>query len=655
MKSPDLLDRPRADRAAPRPAPVTPEPIPTPEREPDTVIDTSKMSREQREALELTEAARQVTSYRSFAGDLFMGRFALENVYPFPLQPALDLEAGRPFLRELTATLKNEVDPDQIDAEGEIPERVINRLAQIGAFGIKVPKEYGGLGLSQLNYCRAAELLGSTDANLTALLSAHQSIGVPQPLKMFGTEAQKQKYLPRVAHGEISAFALTESSVGSDPAKMTTRAEPASDGKHYILNGEKLWCTNGVKAGVIIVMARTPDKIDAKGKARSQITAFIVEMNTPGVEVVTRCRFMGLRALYNGVIRFTDVRVPAENIVGGEGRGLKVALTTLNTGRLTIPAACVGLMKRCLQYTRAWAASRTQWGAPIGKHAAIADKLAKIAANTFACEAMTFLTAALVDRDKADIRLEAAMCKMWGTEAAWRAVDETMQIRGGRGYETAQSLKNRGEEAVPVERMLRDARINLIFEGSSEIMRLFLAREALDPHLKVAGGALDSRLPLGKRAAAAAKAFSFYARWYPGLLLPRVGAPADFTPAFKPALGYVAKASRRLARTLFHAMAKHGPALEKKQLTLGRIVDIGTELFAITATALYADALLKKNDPAHTSDDLAQLVHCFVADARARIAGHFAALARNNDSANYRLAQSLLEGKHVYLQHGIVE
>jgi hypothetical protein len=203
--------------------------------------------------------------------------------------------------------------------------------------------------------------------------------------------------------------------------------------------------------------------------------------------------------------------------------------------------------------------------------------------------------------------------------------------------------------------MLRDARINLIFEGSSEIMRLFLAREALDPHLKVAGGALDSRRPLGQRAAAAAQAFSFYARWYPSLLLPRGGAPADFTPAFKPALRYVAQTSRRLARTLFHAMAQHGPALEKKQLTLGRIVDIGTELFAIAATSLYADALLKKNDPAHTSDDLAQLVQCFVADARARIAAHFAALARNNDSRNYRLAQSLLAGKHGYLRHGIVE
>jgi alkylation response protein AidB-like acyl-CoA dehydrogenase len=327
-----------------------------------------------------------------------------------------------------------------------------------------------------------------------------------------------------------------------------------------------------VKAGVIIVMARSPDKIDAKGKARSQISAFIVEMNTPGVEVVTRCRFMGLRALYNGVIRFTNVKVPAENIVGGEGRGLKVALSTLNTGRLTIPAACAGLMKRCLQYNREWAANRVQWGQAIGKHAAIADKIAKIAANTFACEAMTFLTAAMVDRDKADIRLEAAMCKMWGTEAAWRAIDETMQIRGGRGYETAQSLQNRGEAPVPVERMMRDARINLIFEGSSEIMRLFLAREALDPHLKVAGGALDSRLPAGKRLGAAMKAASFYARWYPGLLLPGGGAPSDFSPALKPALAYVSKTSRRLARTLFHAMAKHGPKVERQQLLLGRVV-----------------------------------------------------------------------------------
>lgn len=657
MKSPDLLDRTRTQNTASPVLNPSPNPAAPVDREAEsaTVIDTSKMNQAQREALELTEAARATTNYRSFVGDLFMGRFALDHVYPFPLQPPLDVEAGRPFLSELNKILKTEVDPDQIDADGEIPNAVIDRLAQLGAFGIKIPKEYGGLGLSQLNYCRAAMLLGSIDGNLTALLSAHQSIGVPQPVKLFGTDAQKKKYLPRVARGEISAFALTENSVGSDPARMTTRAEPTPDGEHFIINGEKLWCTNGVKAGVIVVMARTPDKLDAKSKPRSQISAFIVEMNTPGVEVVTRCHFMGLRALYNGVIRFTNVKVPRENILGGEGRGLKVALTTLNTGRLTIPAGCVGLMKRCLGYARDWAAERTQWGAPIGKHAAIADKIAKIAANAFATEAMTLLTAALVDRDKADIRLEAAMCKMFGSEAAWRAVDETMQIRGGRGYETAQSLRARGEQPVAIERLMRDARINLIFEGSSEIMRLFLAREALDPHLKVAGAALDSRLPLGKRAGAGLKALGFYAHWYPGLLLPRGGAPAGFTPAFRPALGYVAKTSRRLARTLFHAMAKHGPALEKKQLTLGRIVEIGTDLFAVAATALYADALMKKADPQHPREELEQLVQCFVADARHRIAANFAALRRNNDGRNYKLTQSILEGKHTYLRRGIVE
>jgi hypothetical protein len=309
-------------------------------------------------------------------------------------------------------------------------------------------------------------------------------------------------------------------------------------------------------------------------------------------------------------------------------------------------------MKRCLGYACDWAKDRVQWGTQIGKHAAIADKIARIAANTFATEAMVMLTAQLVDRDHADIRIEAAMCKMFGSEAAWRAVDETMQIRGGRGYETAASLKNRGEPAVPIERMMRDARINLIFEGSSEIMRLFLAREALDPHLKVAGAALDSRLPMGKRLGAAMKAGMFYSHWYPGLLMPGGGGPAKLTPAFKPALAYVSKTSRRLARTLFHAMVKHGPKLERKQLLLGRIVDIGTELFAIVATVLYADALIKRGD--RPREELEKLAQCFVSDARSRIAGHFAALKHNNDTRNYALTQALLEGGHSYLRDGIV-
>lgn len=616
------------------------------------VIDTSKMSREQREALELTEAARVVSDYRSFAGDLFMGRFDLSRICPFPEQSPEDEAAGRPFLDAIETILRT-VDADRIDETGEIPDELVQQLAKVGAFGIKIPKKYGGLGLSQTNYARAAMLFGGVDGNLTALVSAHQSIGVPQPLKLFGTEEQKRKYLPRVAAGEISAFALTEASVGSDPAKMTTRAEPTEDGRHFVINGEKLWCTNGTRAGVIIVMARTPDKV-VKGKARSQITAFIVEMNTPGVEVVTRCHFMGLRALYNGVVRFTNVRVPAENLVGGEGRGLKVALTTLNTGRLTIPAGCAGLMKVCLKHVREWGNERVQWGQAVGRHAAIADKIARIAANAFVCESMVFLTCALVDRDNADIRLEAAMCKMWGSEAAWRAVDDAMQIRGGRGYETAASLRARGEPGIPIERMMRDCRINLIFEGSSEIMRLFLAREALDPHLKIAGGALDSRQPAGKRLAATLKAGAFYVPWYIGLSFRSGGIPREMRPELAEALGYVERTSRRLARVLFHAMAANGPKLEKKQLTLGRIVDIGTELFAITAAVLRADALLKRRDSGYGADELRHLVGFAVADAKARIAGHFAGLKRNHDAAGHRLAVEILEGRHAPLEHGAV-
>jgi alkylation response protein AidB-like acyl-CoA dehydrogenase len=616
-----------------------------------STIDTSKMSQGQREALEVTEAARAESGYRSFVGDLFMGRFNLGQLYPFPLQSAADIAAGQPFLYELQKILRDETNPDEIDATGEIPDALIERLARLGAFGIKIPTTYGGLGLSQLNYSRAAMLLGSVDGNLTALLSAHQSIGVPQPLKLFGTDAQKQKYLPRVARGEISAFALTETGVGSDPARMETRAEPDADGEHWTLNGEKLWCTNGVKAGVIIVMARTPDKV-VRGKPRNQITAFIVEMDTPGVEVVTRCHFMGLRALYNGVIRFTNVRVHRDAIVGGEGRGLKVALTTLNTGRLTIPAACVGFMKRCLGYARDWSATRVQWGSPIGQHEAVAHKLARMAANTFATEAMVLLTSSLVDRDHADIRLEAAMCKLWGSEAAWEAVDDLMQIRGGRGYETAASLKARGEKPVPVERLMRDSRINLIFEGSTEIMHLFLAREALDPHLKVAGTVLDSRQPFAARATAALKAGGFYALWYPRLNLPSSGIPSDLSPACRPALRYVSRASHRLARTLFHSMARYGPSLEKRQLLLARIVDIGTELFAITATALYADALLKRGD---NRDDIESLVRTFTTQSRARIDAAFRGASHNHDRAHYRFAQTLLdESRHAALRDGIV-
>lgn len=610
------------------------------------IIDTSKMNEGQRAALEMTEAARD-EGRRSFAGDLFMGRVNWPAIFPFPEIPETGTE-GEAFLQALEKVLREQVDADEIDRTGEIPDAVMAALAKLGSFGIKVPKAYGGLGLSQSTYCRAAMLLGSWCGNCTALLSAHQSIGVPQPLLVFGTEEQKKKFLPRVAGGEISAFALTEKNVGSDPAKMETRAEPTADGKGFVLNGEKLWCTNGTRAGVIIVMAKTPPKI-VNGKPRDQVTAFILEMNTPGVKVEHRCRFMGLRALYNAVISFKDVYIPRESIVLAEGKGLRVALTTLNTGRLTLPAACVGLGKRCLEAAKAWANERVQWGSPIGQHAAIADKIAHFAANIFAMEAMTMFTAALVDRhDGTDIRLEAAMCKMWGTEAAWRIVDETLAMRGGRGYETVQSQRARGEKGVPVERYLRDSRINLIFEGSSEIMRLFIAREALDAHLKIGGVVLNSRLPMSKRGAAAVKAAAFYSGWYPKQLL-EIGSTPAMDETLAPHAQYVSTTSHKLARQLFHAMVRFGPKLEKQQMLLARFVEIGTELFAMTATLSRAQQM--------TGDARAEaitLADYFCKEARIKIEERFRGIHDNNDRSGYKIARGILDGKFAWMDEGLV-
>ena len=608
-----------------------------------SVIDTSKMNEGQRAALETAEAARtEAGEMATFASSLFLGCPDFSNVFPFPLQSDEDKAEGNSFLAKLDEFLKSQVDADAIDRDGEIPDEVLAGLAELKAFAIKIPKEYGGLGLSQTNYARAATLLGSHCANLTALLSAHQSIGVPQPLLTFGTDEQKQKYLPRFAKGEISAFALTENDVGSDPARMKTTA--VREGDEFVINGEKLWCTNGTKAGVIVVMAKTSAP-DGDASARQPITAFIVEMDAPGVEVVTRCHFMGLRALYNGVIRFTNVRVHKDAILCKEGKGLKVALTTLNTGRLTLPAGCLGLAKNSLAILRRWAAEREQWGAPIGKHAAIADKIARIAAQTFAMEAMTEFVCALVDRDKnADIRIEAAMAKMWGTERGWEIADETMQVRGGRGYETADSLKARGEDPIAVERNLRDARINTIFEGSSEIMRLFIAREALDPHLKIGGPVLDSRAATGDRVRAGFKAGLHYAWWYPTRWLPlpaRGTGGIDSLP--RCVVRFVNCRSRKLSRALFHGMARYGPKLDRQQLFLGRIVEIGTELFALSCAASKVQALLDGGASKQEREDLLMMLKFLCEDTRKKIDANFQSLHAKGDTTGYRLAARLLD------------
>jgi len=605
-----------------------------------TLVDTSRMSEGKRAALELTESARdRIWQYPTFAGPIFMGQLKWAMIHPYPRQSDADRKKGDEFLAKLETFLRTSVDPDEIDRTGEIPDDVINGLAKLGAFGIKIPEQYGGLGLSQINYNRTAMLLGTVCGNITALISAHQSIGVPQPLLLFGTEEQKQTYLPRFARGEISAFALTEEKVGSDPARMETTAVPDESGDAFILNGKKLWCTNGTRAGVIIVMARTPS-VTVNGREKKRITAFIVETSWPGVKVERRCHFMGLHALYNAVLTFTDVRVPRENIIAGEGHGLRVALTTLNTGRLTLPAACTGLAGRCLEESLAWSREREQWGSPIGHHAAIADKLSHMAANHFAMESMAFLASGLCDTGKADIRLEAAMAKMWCSEAVWNIVNDTMQIRGGRGYETAKSLLDRGEKPVPVERWMRDARINLIFEGSSEIMRLFIAREALDPHLKMGGAVLLPGQSWSARFIAAGKAAVFYGRWYPGLCFPGRLNLSGMNRILASHVKQCERLSRCLARRLLHAMIRYGPKLEREQVLLGHFVDAGTELFAMAATCSRAQSSIDRNEDVEKSLHLADY---FCRESRLRFRRSMDSIRHHNRARGYALARLLLK------------
>jgi alkylation response protein AidB-like acyl-CoA dehydrogenase len=521
----------------------------------------------------------------------------------------------------------------------------------MGALGMNISVAYGGLGLSHVYYNKALMLAGSASPAIATLLSAHQSIGVPQPVKLFGTEEQKQRFLPRCARSDISAFLLTEPDVGSDPARLGTVAAPTEDGSAYVLNGVKLWTTNGVVADLLVVMARVPESEGHKGG----ITAFVVEAGSEGITVENRNSFMGLRGIENGVTRFHDVRVPAENLVGTEGAGLKIALTTLNTGRLSLPAMCAGAGKWCLKIAREWSSQRIQWGRPVGEHEAVAAKIAFVAATTFALEAVVELSGQMADEDRNDVRIEAALAKLYATEMAWLVADELVQIRGGRGYETAASLAARGERGVPAEQILRDLRIGRIFEGSTEIMHLLIARDAVDTHLRQAGGLIDPSADLSAKAKAAGRAIGFYARWLPPLAVGKGQVPSAYGEfsSLAPHLRFVERRSRELARSMFYGMSRWRGKMERKQGFLGRIVDIGAELFAMTAACVRAE-MLRADDP-ETGEAAYELADAFCQQARLRVDELSGRLWRNTDHLDRGVAKRVMQGRYTWLEEGVLD
>ena len=599
----------------------------------------------------VAEAAREQEWRKpSFAKGLYLGQFDLSLIHPHPRPEPERRERGEKFLADLESYLRT-VDGTVIERESRIPDEVFQGLAELGCFGMKIPVEYGGLGLGQYYYNHALTMIGTVNASIGALLSAHQSVGLPEPLVLAGTEEQKRQYLPRCATGAISAFLLTEPEVGSDPARLRATAVPTEDDSEYVLDGTKLWTTNGVVAELLVVMARVP-KSDGH---RGGISAFIVEADSPGITVHRRNAFMGLRGLENGLTSLRNVRVPRENLIGREGEGLKIALTTLNAGRLAIPAICAGAGKWSLKIAREWSNARVQWGRPVGEHAAVAHKIAFIAATTFALEAVVDLSGMLADEDRKDIRIEAALAKLWASEMGWRIGDELVQIRGGRGFETAASLAARGERAVGAEQALRDLRINRIFEGSSEIMRLLIAREAVDAHLKAAGDLIEPNLDMARWMKAAASASGFYARWLPQL----VAGPGDLPTAYDefgalaPHLRYVERTSRKLARATFYGMARWQGGLERKQGFLARVVDIGAELFAISASCVRA-AMIAADTP-EQGKAAYQLADTFAEQSRHRIERLLDALWHNTDAADERLSARVLDGAYTWLEEGIID
>lgn len=601
------------------------------------------------EARQVAEAARE-RGWRkpSFAKELFLGRFRLDLIHPHPAPAAEDVRRGEAFLAALRTFCETQIDGARIEREGQIPDETVRGLKELGALGMKIDTKYGGLGLTQVYYNRALALVGSVSPATGALLSAHQSIGVPQPLKLFGTQEQKDTFLPRCARTDISAFLLTEPDVGSDPARLATSAVP--DGDDYVLDGVKLWTTNGVVADLLVVMARVPASEGHKGG----ITAFVVEADAPGITVEHRNAFMGLRGLENGVTRFHRVRVPAAHRIGPEGAGLKIALTTLNTGRLSLPAMCVGSGKWCLKIAREWSAAREQWGRPIAEHEAVGGKISFIAATTFALEAVVELASQMADENRNDIRIEAALAKLYGSEMGCLMADELVQIRGGRGFETAASLAARGERAVPAEQMLRDMRINRIFEGSTEIMHLLIAREAVDAHLSVAGDLIDPRASLADKGRAAAKAGGFYARWLPTLVTGPGQLPRTYQE-FGPLAGhlrYVERAARKLARATFYAMSRWQGRMETKQGFLGRIVDIGAELFAMSAACVRAEHLRATGDHGRAAR---QLADAFCRQSRIRVDELFGRLWTNTDDLDRKVVAGVLGGGYTWLEEGILD
>jgi len=607
-------------------------------------------------SLAVAEASRDTNAYSGFISGVFEGIVRRKLFSSYSISPIS--EAANDFLERLRLLLAK-VDPEQIDQEGEIREEIVTACAAIGAFGVKIPKTYGGLGLSQSEYHTVATLLGGHDASITVLLSAHNSIGVAEPVKLVGNDEQKQRFLARLAKGEISGFALTEKDAGCDIWNLKTYAIPAKeDGRivGYRLTGDKLFTTNAPRrdnqflASLLVVIAQivnAPHEAN-RPKEERQFGAFVVETRSHGC-TCKRLRFMGVRGIYNGEVHLRDVFVPMENRLGEEGKGLRRALETLTVGRLTLPAACLGILKKCLWFARMRAQQRVQYDRPIGEHTDIGSKVVLMASRVLALEALVKITGLWADA-KEDVRLESAAAKILATEWMLESLLDLFRIYGGRAFETAESLRLRGEIPVPIERMIRDALINVIWEGTNGILTLWIGREGLEEYFKQGTAFLEWQIKDMLRATPFfVKVLS---RSFNTLSAHEKNGSA--TGPYEAWERFVGEKSRELARKTLVAAARHRRRLVPKQLLMKRLVKASMHLLSIEAIVWYGSQKeIKEKELAKS------LITYFC--SRVKEDFHPTPLLSSrtsfwdDDTTVYRLAKDILAGKAEWLEDGIIK
>ena len=617
--------------------------------------------------LERIEDARERLTGQSFMAGLFVGKPDFSLLLT-PEEPPEQKAAWEQYRPKLETFLRTQVDPDEIERTAKIPDSVLKGLFALGAFGMKIPKEYGGLGFSYTNYGRALMLIASWSNILALTIAVPQSIGIAMPLLLFGTEEQKRKYLPIVAHEAISAFALTESLTGSDAANVQTDAVLDSSGTVFVVNGEKLWCTNGSIARYVTLIARVPAKrvqqdgqilwipVPAGKGGEDQVhTAFILDMETPGVWVRQRCQFEGCRGIENAYMTFTNVRIPAANVIGEVGRGLKYALTILNVGRaVSIPAICLGMAKQAWQPTIDHANTRLTFQKPLSDRQTQRMRLGRMAVNLFMMEALASSVWRMADQHSYDVRIEAAIAKIFCSEKTIQFLKDAQIIFGGMGYETADSKRVRGEPAFGIEQLVRDAEMYRIGEGATDILRPFVAREGVSPHLDRAQRYMNGEVNRGERLVELLKLARIYVPWYMSLWRSRsLPDRTEFHhPKVRQLLSFVEQSSRRLACAIFWAMVRHGEQLRDDQGRQTRIETIGEDLLTIATAALEASS------PARVTSDVPvwDLVDHFVADAQVRIDRAISELrGHNGDDIPTTIGQQTVGGNYEGLSHGIIQ